>query len=351
MLSGAAFDALREQSEPRGTDRARGARTLGDRLWRLASRWPKQSGLQPLVYRYVPASDEIAAEVFGSCDDVEWKRAILRMVWDLDEGNRHYPSNRDYPSTLALGMAASDGTCRFLAYGAATFRRKRYWSGMSLRDKALRWKALWAAWRGARKDTYALRGLGTNRSLFPRELRWMRSYVQRSSLAGMEKYDYWNDVEGTLADLRVEKEINKAKYSLTDESKVEWTQDQKLEFLTAMILGTSSVWWLIMYFGGIAWAVGLILGALVYVFLRSFPLSLLVFFSCLWLGGALPLLVARLSGGSPVPPWQNLEKWRENLRYLWLPPRAARIERILQQIAEYEEDAKRLAESGFLRQG
>lgn len=76
-------------------------------LWELASKWPKESKIQPVVYRCVPAEDAIKAEIYRTCDVPVWRQMILENC------------NADDTHTIELGMRDSDDLCRSLAASRA----------------------------------------------------------------------------------------------------------------------------------------------------------------------------------------------------------------------------------------
>lgn len=74
-------------------------------LWTLISKWPKGTGnLQDAVYRYIGATDDTKAEIYRTCEEPVWRRAILENC------------NEDDIQTLELGMKDADEGCRELAY-------------------------------------------------------------------------------------------------------------------------------------------------------------------------------------------------------------------------------------------
>jgi hypothetical protein len=102
-------------------------------LWLNAGKWPSGTGnLQYAVYSHVPADDETKAEVYGSCDEPVWRKAILYAS----------DSKRDR-KTFAVAIADREDDCRELAYQHLA----------EIDDKQLNGLI-------ERKDTAALRGLG-----------------------------------------------------------------------------------------------------------------------------------------------------------------------------------------------
>ncbi|MBI4525445.1 MAG: hypothetical protein HY695_16715 [Deltaproteobacteria bacterium] len=116
------------------------ANTFLSRLWELASKWSKDSGIPYLVYRYLPANDETKAQAYKTCNEAAWKYAILENCG---------PDDRE---TLKLGTQDSDDNhvydCRYLAYSKVT---------------SLEPERLDAILQG--NDMSALDGLAHNRSL------------------------------------------------------------------------------------------------------------------------------------------------------------------------------------------
>lgn len=73
-------------------------------LWELASKWPKESKIQLVVYRCVPAEDTTKAEIYRACDVPVWRQMILENC------------NADDTHTIEVGMRDADDMCRTLAY-------------------------------------------------------------------------------------------------------------------------------------------------------------------------------------------------------------------------------------------
>lgn len=106
------------------------------KLWRFSRKWPKQTKIEPAIYRYVPADDKTKAVRFRNCDEPVWRRVILENSTSEDK------------KTIKLGMKDSDDDCRSLAYSKVN----------TLEPNDLK-----AVLEGS--DLYALEGLGDNRSL------------------------------------------------------------------------------------------------------------------------------------------------------------------------------------------
>ncbi|MCI0410958.1 MAG: hypothetical protein L0191_20750 [Acidobacteria bacterium] len=83
-----------------------------DALWELASKWPEETAIQPLVYRHVPASDETKARTYRTCKEPFWRHYILENCDARDT------------QTIQLGMKDADETCRDIAEEARS--RERY---------------------------------------------------------------------------------------------------------------------------------------------------------------------------------------------------------------------------------
>lgn len=72
-------------------------------LWELASKWPTESGIQRLVYRYVPASNKTKAHIYQTCNEPWWRASILENCDASDT------------QTIELGMKDADEICRYVA--------------------------------------------------------------------------------------------------------------------------------------------------------------------------------------------------------------------------------------------
>lgn len=79
------------------------------RLWELASKWPKETKIQSVIYRYVPTDDETKAKIYKACDEPVWRGLILENCSAEDKG------------TIKLGMNDTNDECRYLAYSKVSF--------------------------------------------------------------------------------------------------------------------------------------------------------------------------------------------------------------------------------------
>jgi hypothetical protein len=128
-----------------------------------------EGGWEPPVYRhrYVNAPDETKAEIYRTCDELVWRRAILEN------------SSPDDIQTIELGMKDSDDGCRELAYKKFDSRRHmaRIMTNVLLQrdvptsDRALAMHGIPAVVNARLQsvlqgeDKAALSGLAENRSL------------------------------------------------------------------------------------------------------------------------------------------------------------------------------------------
>jgi hypothetical protein len=305
-------------------------------LWNLISEWPEESDVPPLVYRFLPVRDRMAAEVYIKTGNARWRRAILQMVWDedvLERSAERYGRYGLHNETLDLAIKDANGVCRLLAYATL---RLGHSSFADRRDRSKHWQDLQGA---ASSDIYALTGLAKNVSLSPRELRRVqrRAYALVGSLKREE--NLWinlggdngypiceenlpsiirGDVEQTISKLQFERELRKLRVShdnrVTDESKAQWTQDEKIDYLTSISLSTS-MWAIFTQHCGVATGLGLIVFSLTYVLGNSLAVSLFLFLSCSWLGWLLANRLVRKT--QALPPWENEEKNNERLKRLW----------------------------------
>jgi hypothetical protein len=74
------------------------------RLWELASKWSKESGVPYLVYRYVPVYDDTRVATYNTVDEPKLRRVILENCGELDR------------ETIQLGLKDDDEWCRYWAY-------------------------------------------------------------------------------------------------------------------------------------------------------------------------------------------------------------------------------------------
>lgn len=81
-----------------------------DKLWNFTLKWPKESNIQPIVFRCLPATDKTKSGIYSACGEISWKRAIL------DECD-----SRKDEETIKLGVKDPDGICRCIAYSKAPY--------------------------------------------------------------------------------------------------------------------------------------------------------------------------------------------------------------------------------------
>ncbi len=305
-----------------------GGHSPGGRLWKLISEWSEQTDLKALVYRFLPADYEDAAEVYRISQKPELRRIILSMAWAEHRDKNSYFEKS--PLMVGLGSRDADGGCRSLAYGMLHVKRARYrvWG---FQERVARWQEFRKVKREARNDLYALGGLAKNLSLSPRELGRQASALFRSKRmplyqeGGLTDWgelltNIERDYQRTIRELRFERELNKRKSARNpendEESKAEWTQDDKLDYLMGLAFSNP---WSSSFLGvsGVASALGLVLSGVTYFTSHNLPLSLLVFFFCFWLGGFLFYLAVKYT--YTVPPWQSFDAWTERWEYLWSP--------------------------------
>jgi hypothetical protein len=80
------------------------ARKFLTTLWELASKWPKETLIPPVVYEYLPGPDEVKAQIYRSCEETRWRQNIAANC-----------SARD-TETIKLAMNDPDAMCRYYAY-------------------------------------------------------------------------------------------------------------------------------------------------------------------------------------------------------------------------------------------
>ena len=313
-------------------------RLVTERVTNYGKSWPscRKKPTCRRWYRFLPVDDHTAAEIYRKTGNPEWRRAILQMVWDEDVIERsaeRYGRYGLHNETLDLATKDANGGCRLLAYATL---RLGHSSFADRRNHSKHWQHLQ---RAARTDIYALSGLAKNQSLSPEELQWVqrRAYALVGSLKREE--NLWinlgedkgyptreenlpsiirGDVERTISKLRFEKELRKLRVSddnrFTDESKVEWTQDEKFDYLTSRSLNTS-MWAIFAQSCGVASGLGLIVFSLTYVLGNSRALSLFLFLLCSWLGWLLAYRAVRVT--EALPPWVGTKTYRERYEHLW----------------------------------
>jgi hypothetical protein len=138
-------------------------------------------------------------------------------------------------------------------------------------------------------------------------------------------------------------ELNKFRVSdnnrITPESKAEWTEAEKFDYLTSLSL-TNSMWWIFTQSCGLASGLGLIVFFVAYILGSSSALALFLFLLCSWLGWLLAYRLVR--GAQALPPWMGIEAYREQHRHLWDcgPRKPPLIEDRLVPILDQEAEAR-----------
>jgi hypothetical protein len=143
-------------------------------VWRLASKWPRDSGIPKAVFRNLATEDSVRAEVYEQSTE----RFIRLDILNSCCGNEL--------KTLKLGIADSDGTFRCAAYSRIG------WYFIEPAD-------LEAVLNGNDKD--ALQGLGENKSLPVEVLKRIESKFAKE----MGEYDCAARVETNIARIKAKK--------------------------------------------------------------------------------------------------------------------------------------------------
>lgn len=74
------------------------------KLWKLANKWPVESGVPHAVYVAVPTNESTNAEAYRDCGDPGLRSDILDSCGSADT------------ETFELGMKDIDGNCRYIAF-------------------------------------------------------------------------------------------------------------------------------------------------------------------------------------------------------------------------------------------
>ena len=82
-------------------------------IWELAAKWPADSQVPCMAFKYVPAEDSVKTDAFRKCEDWFLRKTILESCLPEDE------------RTLKLGRADADSTARSIAY-ARSCRMERH---------------------------------------------------------------------------------------------------------------------------------------------------------------------------------------------------------------------------------
>lgn len=85
------------------------------KLWKLASKWPKDFAIQYYVYRYLGTTEETMEEIYRTCDEPYWRLAILEHCCESEDSPYKLPNTR----LIELGMKDDDYICRQYAYEKA----------------------------------------------------------------------------------------------------------------------------------------------------------------------------------------------------------------------------------------
>jgi len=154
------------------------------KLWTSASKWPKDSGIPYLIYRYVPYSGNAMKEGYESCDDPHIRRVILEY---------------SKPTQFAkydprLGLNDPDGYCRNIAYSKVGRLTSQEFDLVLKGDDM---DALEGLAMNRWFDVQALPGLHTSSPLNPEEIsewliengyaRWDLSQRERTTLFCLNK--------------------------------------------------------------------------------------------------------------------------------------------------------------------
>jgi hypothetical protein len=143
-------------------------------VWKLAAKWPRDSGVPKAVFRSFATEDEVKAEVYQQSTERFLRLDIL------------YSCRGNELKTLKLGIADSDGTFRYAAYS------RIWWYFIGTAD-------LEAVLSGNDKD--ALQGLGENKSLPVEVLERIASKFAKE----MGEYDCAAFVESNIKRIREKK--------------------------------------------------------------------------------------------------------------------------------------------------
>jgi len=92
-------------------------------IWELAAKWPEDSGVQGLAFKYVQTEDSVKSGVFRRCTNVDLRRFILESCLPEDE------------ETLKLGRGDSDPTARYIAFGRTRSMKRQEIEDAILREK------------------------------------------------------------------------------------------------------------------------------------------------------------------------------------------------------------------------
>ncbi len=92
-------------------------------IWELAAKWPEDSGVQGLAFKYVQTEDSVKSGVFQRCQNVYLRRFILESCLPEDEG------------TLKLGRGDSDPTARYIAFSRTRSMKRQEIEDAILREK------------------------------------------------------------------------------------------------------------------------------------------------------------------------------------------------------------------------
>ncbi|MFZ0395691.1 MAG: hypothetical protein WAL73_17695 [Terracidiphilus sp.] len=77
-------------------------------VWKLAAKWPADSGVPFIAFKYVQTEDQVKAKIYKECQNDFLRQTILESCLPEDE------------KTLTLGRADADSTARFIAYGRSS---------------------------------------------------------------------------------------------------------------------------------------------------------------------------------------------------------------------------------------
>jgi len=92
-------------------------------VWKLAARWPVDSGVPSIAFKYVQTEDQVKAEIYKKCQNDFLRQTILESCLPEDE------------KTLTLGRGDSDPTARYIAYGRTRSMKKQEIEDALYREK------------------------------------------------------------------------------------------------------------------------------------------------------------------------------------------------------------------------
>jgi hypothetical protein len=92
-------------------------------VWEHAAKWPEDSGIQVLAFKYVQTEDKVKADIYSKCKAAYLRVTILESCLPEDK------------ETLRLGREDTDSNARYIAYGRSRYMEEKEIEDVLRREK------------------------------------------------------------------------------------------------------------------------------------------------------------------------------------------------------------------------